>query len=61
MGGFLLKATDLERPIALTAEQLYYLVAKGYVDYPKVGLEDIKDRNKQDGLSRRVEIFSFSK
>jgi hypothetical protein len=57
MGGFVLNATDMERPIALNAEQLYYLIVKGYVEYPKIDKEDIDDRNKVDGLSRWVKFL----
>jgi len=52
MGGFLLRATDLERPIALNSEQLFYLVDVGYVEYPKIDKEEIDDKNKTDGLAR---------
>lgn len=52
MGGFVLRAPDLEKPIALTAEQLSYLVDSGYVQYPNIDKEDIDDKNKTDGLAR---------
>jgi hypothetical protein len=57
MGGFLLHTTDLERPIALNAEQLFYLIDAGYIEYPNIEREEIDDKNKNDGLARRVEIF----
>ena len=57
MGGFVLNATDLERPIALNAEQLCHLIAKGCIEYPKIEKEDIDDKNKADGLARWVEIL----
>jgi len=52
MGGFLLCTPDLERPIALNSEQLFYLVNMGYIEYPNIEKDDIDDRNKTDGLAR---------
>jgi len=54
MGGFVLSANGLERPIPLNAEQLFYLIKKSYVDYPKISDDELKDRNKSDGLARSV-------
>jgi hypothetical protein len=52
MGGFLLKADDYDSPFPIDAEQLHYLVVKGFVDYPEISKEDIDDKNKSDGLAR---------
>lgn len=60
MGGFLLQTEDLERPIALNAEQLFYLIEMGHIEYPAIAKEDINDRNKADGLARLVKAHSFS-
>lgn len=55
MGGFLLEAPGLERPIPLDAEQLLYLIKHKYVAYPEdVTKKDLDDRDKSDGLSRYV-------
>ncbi|ENH64136.1 hypothetical protein FOC1_h10017656, partial [Fusarium oxysporum f. sp. cubense race 1] len=37
--------------IPLNAEQLFYLIKKLYVDYPKISDDELKDRNKSDGLA----------
>jgi hypothetical protein len=52
MGGFVLQASDLSRPIPLDAEQLFYLVKRKHVDYPTLSEEGIDDKNKVDGLAR---------
>lgn len=52
MGGFLVKAPDLEKPIAINADQLLYLIENSYVEYPKLDKADIDDKNKADGLAR---------
>lgn len=52
MGGFVLEASDLSYPIPLDAEQVYYLVKNGYIDYPALGKYEINDKNKSDGLAR---------
>ena len=52
MGGFVLAADDLPRPIPLNAEQLFYLVKNSYVEYPTITAAELKDRNKSDGLAR---------
>ena len=52
MGGFVLKTSDLSASIPLDAEQLFFLVEKKYIDYPKLKKEEIDDKNKSDGLAR---------
>ena len=53
MGGFHLETPDAGT-FPVDANQLHYLISKGYVDYP-IGLElDIEDRNKRDGLARYI-------
>lgn len=52
MGGFVLTADDLPRPIPLNAEQLFYLVDKKHVECPTITARELKDRNKSDGLAR---------
>ncbi|KAM5350395.1 hypothetical protein ACJ41O_006900 [Fusarium nematophilum] len=52
MGGFVLKAPDLSRPLPLNAEQLFYLVRNHYVQLPSTTRDELKDRDKSDGLAR---------
>jgi hypothetical protein len=54
MGGFLLEAKqgDTAMTFPIDAEQLYYLVDKGHLDYPTITKEEINDKNKADGLAR---------
>ena len=54
MGGFVLDAEGLEQPIPLDAEQVFYLIEHGYIEYPNVSKRDLDDRDKSDGLSRLV-------
>ena len=62
MGGFLLEVKHAAKVITfpIDAEQLLYLVNKGYLDYPVLEKEDIDDKNKADGLARSVGLFMFS-
>jgi hypothetical protein len=50
MGGFILVAPDYTFPV--NAEQLLYLVDKGYIEFPVVSDRDIRDRNKADLIAR---------
>ncbi|KAJ5737058.1 uncharacterized protein N7483_002183 [Penicillium malachiteum] len=56
MGGFLLDGPGIDIPFPIDAEQLLFLVEKGYVEYPSLSREDIEDRNKSDGLARFITI-----
>jgi hypothetical protein len=58
MGGFVLEADGLNRPIPLNAEQLFYLVKKSYVKYPEITAGELRDRNKSDGFARSVHRLS---
>jgi len=51
MGGFILRSPD-ECDFPLDAAQLFFLVSKGYVQYPDIAKEEIDDRNKYDSLAR---------
>ena len=53
MGGFRLHTRD-QRPFPIDSKQLFYLVEKGYVNFPNVKLRVIQDKNKVDGLLRAV-------
>ncbi|UZP39483.1 hypothetical protein NXS19_007299 [Fusarium pseudograminearum] len=57
MGGFVLEADDLNRPIPLNAEQLFYLVKNSHVRYPEITAGELRDRNKSDGFARLVTIW----
>lgn len=53
MGGFVLKSPDFPT-FPLDAEQIYYLILKGYLDIPNVERGVIDDKNKADGLARYI-------
>ena len=59
MGGFHLEVPD-EGTFPVDANQLYYLVSKGYVDYPTQLEVDIEDRNKRDGLARYTKYWHIA-
>jgi hypothetical protein len=54
MGGFVLEAEDLEKPIPVDAEQLFYLIERKHVDYPSLSKEEIDDKSKTDTVARLV-------
>ncbi|KAF6829666.1 hypothetical protein CMUS01_08052 [Colletotrichum musicola] len=56
MGGFVLEAADLKHPIPVDAKQMFYLVQRGFIDFPNVTVDDIKDRNRADGLARFITV-----
>lgn len=51
MGGFALKPEGWQQ-FPIDAKQLWWLVKHGYVDYPSIERDEIKDRDKFDGLAR---------
>jgi hypothetical protein len=51
MGGYLLQTPNLPA-FSVNAKQLFYLIEKGYVEYPSLTKSDINDKNKADTLSR---------
>jgi hypothetical protein len=51
MGGFILRSSDFD-DFPVDASQLLWLIQNGYVEYPLVDKDDIKDKNKADGLAR---------
>ncbi|KAI9928447.1 hypothetical protein MW887_002492 [Aspergillus wentii] len=55
MGGFVIEVPGMTFPI--DAEQLYRLIEGGYIDYPHLDEEDIKDKSKSDGLTRLIAIL----
>lgn len=58
MGGFVLKAKQGNKEITfpVNAKQLFYLINKGYLEYPQLRKEEIQDKNKADGLARFVTV-----
>ncbi|KAL8939416.1 MAG: hypothetical protein Q9216_003360 [Gyalolechia sp. 2 TL-2023] len=58
MGGY-----HLETPgypvFPLNARQLFFVVSKGYVDFPTEDENDIEDRNKRDGLARLLTVVQI--
>ncbi|EON63488.1 hypothetical protein W97_02716 [Coniosporium apollinis CBS 100218] len=56
MGGFVLQTVNWPA-FPLDAEQLFYLVTKGYIEYPLIDEADINDKNKADGIARLVTIL----
>ncbi|KAF2691052.1 hypothetical protein K458DRAFT_438759 [Lentithecium fluviatile CBS 122367] len=62
MGGIHLQFQDV-RSFPVNAKQLHFLVASGYISYPKITTNDINDKNKADGLARMIctlQIFWFT-
>lgn len=53
MGGFVLQARD-SKPFPVNAKQLHWLVANKHLDYPKVTVEEIWDKSKQDTLAKVI-------
>ena len=58
MGGFILHSKGFpEFPI--DAKQVHYLWTKGYIEFPAIGREDIRDKNKVDGVLRVFTVFQI--
>ncbi|KAJ5710194.1 hypothetical protein N7493_009786 [Penicillium malachiteum] len=55
MGGFLLECPG-SKTFPIDAEQLFWLVKDGYMDYPDLDTADIKDKSKSDSLARMITI-----
>lgn len=53
MGGYQLEAPGYPA-FPLNARQLFFLISRGYVDFPAEDETDIDDKNKRDGLARCV-------
>lgn len=56
MGGLVLKAPDYE-PFPVNATQVHFLVARGYLPFPDIAEEVIKDKNKAGGLTRWLTVL----
>lgn len=59
MGGFILKCPNFPA-FPLDAEQLYYLISKGYLEYPNIERGVIDEKNKADGLSRYITTETYT-
>ncbi|TLD17436.1 uncharacterized protein PgNI_00027, partial [Pyricularia grisea] len=57
MGGFQLKAPDFPNGFPINAEQLFYLVKHGHLDFPVLTKEEICQRSRVDELSRIITIW----
>ncbi|PKS07213.1 hypothetical protein jhhlp_005815 [Lomentospora prolificans] len=51
-GGFLLITPDYPKGFPINAEQLFYLVDHGHVDFPALSEKDIKNQSRADSLSK---------
>ena len=52
MGGFHIQTLDSGTTLAVNAEQLFYLVKEGHINWPICSKSFIDDKNKRDGLAR---------
>ncbi|KAI4629256.1 uncharacterized protein J4E87_003518 [Alternaria ethzedia] len=62
MGGFVLEPPDYPR-FPVNAHQVHYLVEHGFVDFPKIHRDAIKDKNKADAFVRiltSVQVLWFA-
>ncbi|KAL0931223.1 uncharacterized protein CTRU02_213958 [Colletotrichum truncatum] len=57
MGGIHLKSPDYPEGFPINAEQLFYLVKHGFVEFPDMDSMDIKERNSVDTLSRFITLW----
>ena len=56
MGGFILQTSDWA-PFPINAKQLHYLVIHGYLPYPEITKDEIKDRSKIDAVLRAITVL----
>lgn len=57
MGGFVLHGPGIADPFPIDNRQLLFLVKYGYLKYPQISSENIKDRNKSDRFARCIALF----
>ena len=55
MGGFVLHTRD-QSQFPLDAQQLFYLVSKGYLERPIFNHRELEEKNKVDGLLRTITL-----
>ncbi|MCJ1436805.1 hypothetical protein MMC27_006187 [Xylographa pallens] len=56
MGGLHLRCSD-HSPFPINCRQLHYLLINGYVAYPSIEENQIRDRNKVDGTLRLITLI----
>lgn len=60
MGGIHLRVEGSGmKTFPVTGRGLHFLVTKGYMSYPEISEESIKDKNKSDGLTRYDQVSSY--
>lgn len=70
MGGFMLRARDTAagddateprywKPFPLTANQLFYLIERGYFEPPRINKRMIRERDKVDGAIRLLTVLQI--
>ncbi|KAE8450723.1 hypothetical protein EG329_006068 [Mollisiaceae sp. DMI_Dod_QoI] len=65
MGGFMLHSKECpEYPdgfpkFPIDAKQVHYLWTEGYIEYPTITREEIRDKNKVDGVLRIFTVFQI--
>jgi hypothetical protein len=52
MGGFYLSSPDYPHGFPVNAEQLFYLIKHGHVDFPEMTAAQIKERSTMDTLAK---------
>ncbi|PSK46123.1 hypothetical protein B9Z65_5091 [Elsinoe australis] len=57
-GGFVLHTSDFV-PFPLNAQQLHYLVTRGYLKMPSTSKKDIADKNKVDTILRLITLWQI--
>ncbi|KAL8357040.1 hypothetical protein RB598_002052 [Gaeumannomyces tritici] len=57
MGGFHLRARDFPDGFPINAEQLFYLVKHGHLDFPVLTKEEIGRRSRVDDLSKVITVW----
>ncbi|KAL8326457.1 hypothetical protein RB597_002976 [Gaeumannomyces tritici] len=57
MGGFHLRASDFPQGFPINAEQLFYLIKHGHLDFPILTKEEIGSRSKVDNLSKIITVW----
>jgi len=58
MGRFVLETSD-SLPFPIDGEQLFCLVSKGHLTYPKIDTSEIEDKNKSDNVVRYIIHTTF--
>ena len=56
MGGLHLRSPDFPS-FPINSKQLHYLIIRGYVNFPQIKEEQIRDKNKVDGMLRFITLL----